>query len=726
MMKIPFIRRIIAFVLALLLLFNSVNSFRVQAAFDDLGAGARAPGMANSFVGVADDVNDIHYNPAGLIQLKEGEVTTLYGRFLTGLNDGSNISTTYLGYGQPLRGGEWGAFGIGLKNFKADNLLNERTIYLSYGWKLKYQPFELPGVWSLGVTLKQLNRSFEPDRFAENSLNDPGTATGEPDPLFKNKGLSNTKYAFDLGTFYKFGYQNRYSAGLAIMNVNRPDVSLGGDNDKPPLITKFGLGYRPRWGVLSVEFRRANRLSSQTDSEVAFGAERRFTIKDIGAFEIRGGYAEGSRDFKALTAGLSYIFSKAELDYAFNMPIGNLSDEGGSHHVGFSFKFGAAKPKEEKEIAPKQDLIASFASDCEAATLAFKRAAESLSLTDYQRFLFLQMLIRKYALEDGAADKLREDLARLVAQKGYQLMDWPAIKASLLVTVKSTDISDVEDSLAKFAEGDSALALARLSLASPETWNNKLVQTFVIIGRAELAAQSYRKNAIDSCLDQVRQILEIIPQDEVVLDAYTRLLLMRAQETAPAMKVPEVKPAELPEAPATLVAPKPVRAHEEKVIHLSDFDKTVRGFGTALGYYFTRKSEGAPLEERLKLLGQIKTQYSGKGIDLSLVDKELEEARKESPKQIHRPKAKLFIAPKVKPAPAKHKGTKPALKKPAAAKEISPELERQWNYYQEALRRGITDRERIEILESIILKFGEAGTEKVKKEIEKVRKRSEQ
>src|SRR5688572_17207817 len=78
------------------------------SAFDDLGVGARAPGMADTFVGVAQGADALYYNPAGLVQMNEGEVSVQYGQSLRGTDDGSSLGTTYLGYATPLRQGQRG------------------------------------------------------------------------------------------------------------------------------------------------------------------------------------------------------------------------------------------------------------------------------------------------------------------------------------------------------------------------------------------------------------------------------------------------------------------------------------------------------------------------------------------------------------------------------------------------------------------------------------------
>src|SRR5262245_15145100 len=97
-------KKLLALFLSLLLLvqFPVSTSF---ASFEDTEAGARAPGMADVFTAVADDADAIAYNPAGLIQLQDGQITSQYGEVVKGLDDDSSLGTTYLGYAHPLMRG---------------------------------------------------------------------------------------------------------------------------------------------------------------------------------------------------------------------------------------------------------------------------------------------------------------------------------------------------------------------------------------------------------------------------------------------------------------------------------------------------------------------------------------------------------------------------------------------------------------------------------------------
>ena len=87
-----------------------------RAAFLDLGAGARATGMGNAFVAVDDDAYAIYYNPAGLALLEQSELATSYTKNMIGLSDGSSMSTSFVGFAQPLKAG-WGTLGAAWQQF---------------------------------------------------------------------------------------------------------------------------------------------------------------------------------------------------------------------------------------------------------------------------------------------------------------------------------------------------------------------------------------------------------------------------------------------------------------------------------------------------------------------------------------------------------------------------------------------------------------------------------
>src|SRR5690242_7057886 len=58
---------------------NSSTAFPILS----VGMGPRAVGMGESFTAVADDLSAIHYNPAGLAQIRQPEAVLMHNSYLT-------------------------------------------------------------------------------------------------------------------------------------------------------------------------------------------------------------------------------------------------------------------------------------------------------------------------------------------------------------------------------------------------------------------------------------------------------------------------------------------------------------------------------------------------------------------------------------------------------------------------------------------------------------------
>lgn len=56
---------------------GTTETLKNAMSYTRLGAGARARGMGNCFIGIADDVTSVIYNPAGLARLKTGQIHTM-------------------------------------------------------------------------------------------------------------------------------------------------------------------------------------------------------------------------------------------------------------------------------------------------------------------------------------------------------------------------------------------------------------------------------------------------------------------------------------------------------------------------------------------------------------------------------------------------------------------------------------------------------------------------
>ncbi len=95
------------------------------AAFEEKGAGARPTGMAGAFTGVADDVNAIYWNPAGLGVVEEFEAMGMTTR-LFGLKD-----LTYYLFGGVVPTKKIGTFGLSYSQFGCSEYRESQTIFSS-------------------------------------------------------------------------------------------------------------------------------------------------------------------------------------------------------------------------------------------------------------------------------------------------------------------------------------------------------------------------------------------------------------------------------------------------------------------------------------------------------------------------------------------------------------------------------------------------------------------
>jgi hypothetical protein len=553
------------------------------------------------------------------------------------------------------------------------------------------------------------------------------------------------------------------------MNLNQPDVSLGGDGDKAPLSLKAGVGYRPKWGTATAEVRRVKRLISQTDTDVLLGVERNIALANMGGLLLRGGYASGSRNYKSVTMGLSYLYSRFRLDYAFAFPITAIPGVGGSHRFGFSFRLGAAAAQLSKDYS-NADLLEAFIYDSLATHVVLTRFALSRNIpADYKDQLML-VILRKYRLDDEGLKGVRMELRDLM-RKYSDFMEWPHLRQALLRGVTESDRNDATNALEMLARNESKSGLMRLSVLPIETQRTDRIAGITLIALAELAAQAYRSEQLDVCIDNVRRMLELMPQDEVIIKAYRQLLAQRSS-ISEVLTVPEQ------EAPATLVAPKPTMETKEEPTaaqkQTSARDILAKAYGTSLGYYFTRKAAGGEARELQSLLEQMLVAYKDSGLDLSMIERELAEVKsavaaeipvlvkpeasqpkqpvepatptpapaieavKETPAVAPATPVKTPAQPAVMPTmPARQPTTapKPAEPKPAIRTHtpstqgfviaIPKELERAWRYYQDAAARDITDAEKVEILKEILKQFGEQSASRVNKELERIRRRAQ-
>jgi len=151
--------------------------------------GARPFGMGLAFVAVADDVNATYWNPAGLVQLQDPEIT-----YMGNMNAREYINyQDYLAYAAPL--GDNSAFAISyIKTVPIADLLTQKWYWVSYAAKVG------PNT-SLGINLRETRN------------------------IVAVEGVSvDSDLDVDLALFHRLSEDATF--GLLVQAVNAPDITF--------------------------------------------------------------------------------------------------------------------------------------------------------------------------------------------------------------------------------------------------------------------------------------------------------------------------------------------------------------------------------------------------------------------------------------------------------------------------------------------------------------------
>ena len=278
----------------------------LYSAFENTFSGARPYGMGNAYTAISDDVQGIFYNPAGLSEVRHGELITYYGKPFIGLDDKSNISESFLAYLHPLRGRE--SFAISLSDFRVMSAYSENIAALSYSKDISRK-------LSLGTNFKVLKIKYGSDSYTE------------IDPVFNRK--SRTSFSSDIGLFIRAA--KKFSIGFAAFNLNEPNVGLN-ELVLLPIRVRLGFSTRAKIGSLCFDIEKQRKQYLR----YMIGAEKSY-FKD--KFFMREGI-EYTTDYLGVALGLSFLPDPLKIDYAFQLPLMGIKDIMGSHRISIVFLFG--------------------------------------------------------------------------------------------------------------------------------------------------------------------------------------------------------------------------------------------------------------------------------------------------------------------------------------------------------------------------------------------------
>ncbi|MBI5743575.1 MAG: conjugal transfer protein TraF [Elusimicrobia bacterium] len=309
--------------LAVLLSVMSFMAMRSYALFNDSACGARATAMGGAFTAVPGGAEAVCSNPASLVETQSPELTAAYGRLYSGLTDESKIGQGYFGFAGPVKRYLQGSAGFAWNDTRLSEAYSETTFAVSYATSV-YRGL------GTGVTLKYLRRGYVSDSY---------TAV---DPVFSG-GYTKSGFGADLGFFYR--PRPAYALGLAVKNINKPDMGLASP-DKLPVEIRAGASYALRTSLLGLDASFAG-----SDYTVSAGAEYSFQRR----YALRMGLSAGNDSRRNLNLGVGGRFGLAQFDYSFSLPLGGISGTMGSHRLAFSFRFGAEADLDAIEMRKVQE-----------------------------------------------------------------------------------------------------------------------------------------------------------------------------------------------------------------------------------------------------------------------------------------------------------------------------------------------------------------------------------
>jgi hypothetical protein len=283
-------------------------------AFALTGIGARAGGMGNAAIGLADEIETVYYNPAGLGNLVQSGVTAMY--------QAPEIQTSrgFAGFNLRLPKSPLpGSLGFGWLRLNSSNIeitsadeqilgndsLTNDLFMLGYGTRLT------PAI-ALGATIKYFRFAFH--------------------------GFSESGFGGDLGIHARYKVLRLGAAltdftGGTTLKGSSIDPSGGNVTDKVPARFRPGVGLvLPDpfgWPLLvNLDVDALVKLQNAQDARVFSGAE-------IWTFEQRVAVRTGFEQAVGPTIGFGARFGPLQIDYSFLLSL-NLPDE---HRIGTTFRF---------------------------------------------------------------------------------------------------------------------------------------------------------------------------------------------------------------------------------------------------------------------------------------------------------------------------------------------------------------------------------------------------
>ncbi|PKM99618.1 MAG: hypothetical protein CVU78_05320 [Elusimicrobia bacterium HGW-Elusimicrobia-2] len=308
----------------------SVFTVRSFAAFFDTGLSARGAAMGGAYSTMYGSPDLIFYNPAGLKNISNPELSVYYHNPFSGLLN-VDFNTTAISFAMPVY--MKGVFGIGYTQFAAgdsqDRLYQETSLWAALSYKVSER-------FQTGVTLKQLSHEYFPD--------DRTMSLG--DKTFDSSWSASALTA-DIGM--RAVLSRTLNAAITYQNMLPADIGIY-DKDEVPSIMRFAGDFTNGKFTLAV----AQDIRSQDwgdKTTTCVGSEWRISQK----LAMRAGY---NNDEVSFGFGINMkVFGEDNLafNYAYSVPSGISSVV--SHRLELKLRRGEKVVREKPQKAEKKEIF---------------------------------------------------------------------------------------------------------------------------------------------------------------------------------------------------------------------------------------------------------------------------------------------------------------------------------------------------------------------------------
>mgnify|MGYP005634492415 CR=1 FL=1 len=291
--------------------------------------GARASGMGESYVAIADDATASYFNPAALAGQTDRKLNFTHQKWLPGLAD--DLSYEFLAYSQPVEG--WGNIGVSgtLLNLGEQTRTGERGEILG-----SFSSYDLALSGAYGAYISDNLSAGIGLKFIRSNLADQGAG------IERGSGIGNS-FAADLGLLWRA--TSSLSLGAALRNLG-PNIAYIDASQADPLPQHLVLGVA--YEIMETEYHDmllsidvykpliddgnfvTNLVTAWADESMSnefkemdlhAGGEYRYglsAIKGQSFLALRAGYSfDHDGDLKTPTVGLGLKYNVFQVDVAY-------------------------------------------------------------------------------------------------------------------------------------------------------------------------------------------------------------------------------------------------------------------------------------------------------------------------------------------------------------------------------------------------------------------------